>query len=589
MLIKTARRIPLTPADAIDAAPGVRLKRSLLAQRWRALSAIAASAVLMACAGTPVSEEPAATAEAMPGDPNALVLGAEVALQRGQYLEASRAYVKAAQAAQDETLAEQATRTAYEHNQWSLVLAGAERWLEINHTNEEARRFAAFAALHLYQIDRASDHLGILLDTAFINPPAGFLALLPQLSDEGSPTASTAVLQRLVLKYPDVTEAHYALARSALLSENLDLALQQAQKAHELGPYWAPAGLLLAQVQLARGENEAGLATAKSVVEQDNEDSYRLEYALMRMQAGQEEEGRKELNALASSETAGAVVERTLADIDFQMGNRDSAAQRYSNLVSSGRFVYESLFYLGAIAESRGATDEAIQIYSRVTGGDTAMAAQSRIARLKADKEGLPKALASLEEFGSTRPQYIIDTIIARATLLSNNKDRDGALELLESGLKQYPDSSELRFARVFQLEDANHVNEAVSELRKLVADRPGDPVASNALGYTLVDRTGKTREGLKLIEEALVQTPDSGAVLDSMGWALHRAKRDEEALTYLQKAKTRINDPEVDLHLGDVLLALGRKDEARELLKAAIDRYPENEDLQARVKSLPN
>jgi tetratricopeptide (TPR) repeat protein len=307
------------------------------------------------------------------------------------------------------------------------------------------------------------------------------------------------------------------------------------------------------------------------------------------MQAGQEEEGRKELNALASSETAGAVVERTLADIDFQMGNRDSAAQRYSNLVSSGRFVYESLFYLGAIAESRGATDEAIQIYSRVTSGDTAMAAQSRIARLKADKEGLPKALASLEEFGSTRPQYIIDTIIARATLLSNNKDRDGALELLESGLKQYPDSSELRFARVFQLEDANHVNEAVSELRKLVADRPGDPVASNALGYTLVDRTGKTREGLKLIEEALVQTPDSGAVLDSMGWALHRAKRDEEALTYLQKAKTRINDPEVDLHLGDVLLALGRKDEARELLKAAIDRYPENEDLQARVKSLPN
>jgi tetratricopeptide (TPR) repeat protein len=547
------------------------------------------AALIAGCSSTPKSEAPAADAEALPGDPNALVLGAEVALQRGQFLEASRAYVKAAQAGNDESLAEQATRTAYEHHQWTLVLDGAERWLAINHTNEEARRFAAFAALHLYQIDRASDHLGILLDTAFINPAAGFLALLPQLADEGSPAASTAVLQKLVLKYPDVTEAHYALARSALLSENLDLAFLHAQKARELGPYWAPAGLLLAQVQLARGDNDAGLATAKSVVEQNNEDSYRLEYALMKMQAGQEEDGRKDLSALATSETAGSVVERTLADLDFQMGNRDSAAQRYTNLVSTGRFVYESLFYLGAIAESRGATDEAIQIYSRVTGGDMAMAAQARAARLKADKDGLPKGLEHLEEFGSTRPQYTIDAMVARASLLANSGDHKGAIALLDAGLKQYPDSSELRFARVFQLEDADRVNESVSELRRLVADRPGDPVAMNALGYTLVDRTGKTKEGMKLIEDALAQTPDSGAVLDSMGWALHRAKRDEEALTYLQKAKRRINDPEVDLHLGDVLLALGRKDEARELLKAASERYPENEDLQARVKSLPN
>ena len=580
MLSETLKHLPAVRMSSIG--PCARLAR-------RRASIVAGSlvfAVLASGCAAPPKSEPS---EALPSEPNALVLGAEMALQRGEYLEASRAYVKAAQAANDESLAEQATRTAYEHHQWTLVLEGAERWLAINHTNEEARRFAAFAALHLYQLDRAAEHLGVLLDTAFINPAAGFLALLPQLADEGSPAASTAVLQKLVLKYPDVTEAHYALARSALLSENFDLALQHAQKARELGPYWAPAGLLLAQVQLARGESEAGLATAKSVIDQDSEDSYRLEYALMKMQAGQEQEGRKELMALASSETAGGVVERTLADIDFQMGNRDSAVQRYTNLVSTGRFVYESLFYLGAIAETRGATDEAIQIYSRVTGGDMAMAAQARAARLKADQGGLQKGLQHLEEFGSARPQYAIDTLVTRASLLSGSGDRKGAIALLDAALKQYPDSSELRFARVFQLEEADRVKDAIAELRKLVADRPGDPVALNALGYTLVDRTGKVKEGTQLIQEALAQTPDSGAVLDSIGWAMHRAKRNEEALAYLQKAKVRINDPEVDLHLGDVLIALGRKDEARNLLQAASERYPGNEDLQARLKSLPN
>ena len=132
-------------------------------------------------------------------------------------------------------------------------------------------------------------------------------------------------------------------------------------------------------------------------------------------------------------------------------------------------------------------------------------------------------------------------------------------------------------------------MDQSIAELRKLVTDRPGDPAATNALGYTMVDRTRQQREGLKLIEQALDATPDSGAVLDSMGWALHRAKRNEDALDYLQRAKRRINDPEVDLHLGEVLVALGRTDEARTLLKAASERYPENADLQKRLKSLPN
>ena len=528
-------------------------------------------------------------AEALPTDPNALVLGAEVALQRNQYLEASRAYVRAAQLANDESLAEQATRVAYEHHQWSLVLAGAERWLELNHTNEEARRFAAFASLHLYQIDRAAEHLGFLLDSAFINPQAGFLALLPQLGDEGTPAGVTAVLQKLVLKYPDLTEAHYALARAAMQSENLGLAFEHASKAHELGPYWSPAGLLLGQVQLTRGATEEGLATAQQIVQNDNQDSYRLEYALMLLQAGKEEEGRKALGALGGSESAAAVAERALADMDFQAGNRDAAAQRYGNLVSSGRFVYESLFYLGAIAESRSNWDDAIQIYSRVTGSDMAMAAQNRAARIKVQRQGLDAGLKHIEDFASTRPQYALDAITARAGLLAANKDSAGALALLDAALKEYPDSAELRFARVFQLESADHVDQSIAELRKLVADRPGDPAASNALGYTMVDRTRQQREGLKLIEEALSATPDSGAVLDSMGWALHRAKRNAEAIGYLEHAKRRISDPEVDLHLGEVLLALGRTDEARTVLKVASERYPENAELQKRLKSLPN
>jgi len=554
-----------------------------------AVCAVLAAVLLAGCA-TPGDKASGKTPaeESLPTDPNALVLGAEVALQRGSYLEACQAYVRAAQLAKDVDLAEQATRVSYEHHQWSLVLAAAQRWLELNQTDEEARRFAAFAALHLYRIDTAAEHVEFLLNTAFINPQAGFLAILPQLAEEGSVSATTTVLERLVVKHPDLMEAHYTLARAALQSENFALALQHAQQAHDLGPYWTPAKLLLAQVRMARGDTDAALASARQIVETDKQDSYRLEYAIMLMTAGKEEEARKELNALAGSDTVAAVVERLLADLDFQHGNRDAATKRYGSLVANGRFVYESLFNLGAIAESREAWDEALQFYSRITGGDMAMAAQMRVARIKTKREGIQAGLEHLEEFAKTRPQYTLDAINARAGLMASNGDKPGALALLDSALREYPDAADLRFARVFQLEDVGRVDEALTELRKLVADRPGDPNAANALGYTLVDHTRKQAEGLKLIEQALQAMPDSGAVLDSMGWALHRAKRNDEALTYLQQAKRRISDPEVDLHLGAVLIALGRKDEAREVLKLASERYPDNTDLQKQLQSLP-
>lgn len=551
-------------------------------------------AFLMTCltaCSTPAQrdDEPAApSGQPLPEDPNALVLGAEIALKRGQYREASTAYVRAAGTTDDEEISKQATSIAYEHHQWTLVEQAAKRWLELNETSEEARRYAAWAALHMYRIDAAAEHLSVLLETAFINPSAGFLQLLPYISDQSTPAAATAVLQRLVTKYPDMTEAHYAVAQAALQSDNFTLALEHARKARELGAYWAPAGLLLARVQMLRGDSDAALKTAAGVIEQDGQDSYRLEQALMLMQAGQEEEGRKALNALTTSEATGPFAERALADIDFQLGNRDAAAQRFSNLVSNGRFVFESLFYLGAIAEARSAWDDALQIYGRVIGGEFAMAAQTRAARIKVQhRGGLAAGLKHLEDFVATRSQYSVDAIAARATLLANSGDSAGALALLDNALKEYPDSVELRFARVFQLEDSDKVGDAVDELRSLVEERPGDPAATNALGYTLVDRTRQHREGLKLIEQALSETPDSGAVLDSMGWALHRVGRHEDALAYLERAQRRINDPEVDLHLGEVLLALDRKDQAREVWARAVERYPDNSELKQRLQKL--
>jgi tetratricopeptide (TPR) repeat protein len=77
---------------------------------------------------------------------------------------------------------------------------------------------------------------------------------------------------------------------------------------------------------------------------------------------------------------------------------------------------------------------------------------------------------------------------------------------------------------------------------------------------------------------------PDSGAVLDSMGWVLFKQGRPTEALAYLQRARSLADDTEIDLHLGDVLWDLGREEAAREAWQQGLKNSPDNVELQERL-----
>lgn len=550
-------------------------------------SILIAAALLAACTATPVERvaNPAATAQPPSVEFNLeqLTAQAESALKEGRFREAAVLFDDAAQRSDDEALAEKATRVAYEHEQFNSALVAASRWLTINSTNQDARRMAGLAALKLYRVDEATAHFAALLGSAYITPAIGFVELLPEMDEAASAPAATALLQRLIGQYPDVAEAHYALAHFALQSNHYGLAEQAAMRARELSPYWAPASFLLAQIQVNKGEVDTGLATARAAVTQDSDASARTSYATLLMAAGREE-GIQLLQELATGdEDAGAT--RALALSDFQRGNYEAAFKRFNQLLMQGRNVYESMFYIGAIAERSNAGDQAVQLYEKVVEGPFALPAQVRIAELMLRKGDLDGALNSLQEFAAANPAYNLEIVNARAELLNEAGDLGGALALLDDALSEYPDSASLRMNRAFQLVRLKKSKEAIAAMRGLAADRPEDPLVLNALGYTLVDISRNYAEGYELLQRAHAYMPDSGAVLDSVGWALFKLGRSEEALQYLQRAAGRIVDPDLDLHLGEVLWSLKRRDEARKAWQQGLQHHPDNEQLQQRLK----
>jgi tetratricopeptide (TPR) repeat protein len=109
----------------------------------------------------------------------------------------------------------------------------------------------------------------------------------------------------------------------------------------------------------------------------------------------------------------------------------------------------------------------------------------------------------------------------------------------------------------------------------------------ANALGFTLADHQQQLPRAYRLISAAMAQRPDSGAILDSLGWWYYRNGQYAEARQSLAKAAHKIQDPENAWHLGQAWLALHELSEARAAYETGLAFAPADTRLQQALKAL--
>jgi tetratricopeptide (TPR) repeat protein len=122
-----------------------------------------------------------------------------------------------------------------------------------------------------------------------------------------------------------------------------------------------------------------------------------------------------------------------------------------------------------------------------------------------------------------------------------------------------------LHYARAICHERLGEWEAAEADFRAALELNPEQPQVLNYLGYSLVEKQIKLDEALDMIQRAAAARPDSGYIIDSLGWILYRLGRYEEAVGHMERAAELMPvDPIVNDHLGDVYWAVGRKTEAR-------------------------
>jgi tetratricopeptide (TPR) repeat protein len=135
-------------------------------------------------------------------------------------------------------------------------------------------------------------------------------------------------------------------------------------------------------------------------------------------------------------------------------------------------------------------------------------------------------------------------------------------------------------YTRAICYHEQDNWDPAEADFRRALELSPDQPNVLNYLGYSLVEQRRSLDEALGMIERAVAARPDSGYIVDSLGWVYYRLGRYDEAVAPMERAvELEPNDPVINDHLGDVYWMVGRRREAEFQWHRALSFEPDEEE----------
>ncbi len=536
-------------------------------------------------AAPPVAPESVAEAEQpapeLSGELLYYLLSAEIAGQRGRLDIAVPFYLKAAQLSRDPEIVERATRIAVYARDERSALAAAEMWVELQPENLEAHQVTAALLMREGKVNQALPHLEKVLSVDKQNSHNSYMLITSLLSKEKDKQAALAAMEQLVAKRRQDPEALYAYAQLAMLVGSMNKAEAAVNEALELVPNWSEAHILRANILIRQGKDEEVLALLEEAVERYPDDvAIRLFYARRLVDEKRYEQSRDQFRTLLDYKPDAPEALYALGLLNLQTERPDDAKRNFERMIELGQRVDEAYYYLGQVAEIENDNAAAMSYYTEVRKGSNYIDAQIRIAAMLAEQGDIDAARARLQNISAPTMDVELRLFLAEGEILRSANQYEEAYEVYSLGLQQMQDNSQLLYSRALTAEKLGRIDEAIADLEHIVKNEPNNAEALNALGYTLVDMTGRVVEGKQYVEKALKIKPDDPAILDSMGWAYYRLGEHEKALRYLQQAFDKLKDPEIAAHLGEVLWVLGDEERARKIWEEALRETPKDKVL---------
>ena len=249
----------------------------------------------------------------------------------------------------------------------------------------------------------------------------------------------------------------------------------------------------------------------------------------------------------------------------------------------------EVKLFVAGVLEELDQYKLALNVYEKVGAEDPKYyTTQISKARAMRRSQRVDDGIDVLNDLAAAYP----DVPVAHATLgdfLSRQDRYDEALTAYNAAISMYEAQNNVRwqlyYARGIIHERLKIWPNADQDFRSALALNPDQASVLNYLGYSLIERGEKLDEAMEMITKAVEIEPNSGYIVDSLGWGKFRLGQYEEAVPDLERAaQLMATDPIVNDHLGDAYWAVGRKNEARFQWRRALSFNPEEVE-ETRIK----
>jgi tetratricopeptide (TPR) repeat protein len=511
----------------------------------------------------------------------------EIALQRGDLPLAANTYLDLARRTRDPRVARRAVEVANQAKEIALALDAARLWNELE-PSVHALQVLAATLVAAKRVEEAGPVIEKLFSADGVNRENAFMQLNRLLAGNPDKIANQRVVRNIAAKYPQLPQAHFAVAQAAAIAGDNDGAITAAREAQKLQPDWELAVLLEAQVLQQRSPAAAAKRLGEFVESYPSAREARLSYARVLVLEKRLPEARKQFEAVANASPKNPDVVYAVGLLAYQLKDYSAAEEYMKRVLSLGYRDPEGVRYvLGQIAEEQKLWPRAIEWYESIDTGDHVMPARMRTANAIAKQGKLDEARAFLKRVAAENPEDVVQLIVAEAQLLRDAQRHAEAFALLSDALGKQPEQPDLLYDLALTAEKLERFDLLETHLRKLIEVKPDHAHAYNALGYSFADRNTRLPEARKLIEKALELAPEDYFIMDSMGWILYREGDLKGAARELRRAYSGRPDAEIGAHLGEVLWMLGEQDEARRVWDEALKAGPENETLQKTIKRL--
>ncbi|MBK1615361.1 hypothetical protein CKO44_18025 [Rubrivivax gelatinosus] len=543
-----------------------------------------------------------------------LMIG-ELQLREGDPGAAYQVILDAARRSQDEALFRRAVEIALQARAGEEALSATRAWRAAVPTSQEALRTELQILSALNRLDQAADPLRALLLLAPASERSSLIAAVPRFLQRAADQAHGARLVEQVLtpylEAPDTrVAAQVAIGRAWLAGGDPARALDLVRQAHTADP--AAQGPVLLALELLPTRPEVEPIVVEYLARPQSEFGLRLLYARALTATQRYAEALRQMEIVTQQRPELAPPYLTLGALYLDLKQPvpgEKALRRYLELTAEqapaptppadtagddedvaavpaqGRI--QAWLMLASSAEQRGDYQAAEAWLALIDDPQRALEVQARRSTLLARQGRVDEARRLLQAVPERGPQDARSKLDAEASMLREVKRWQEAYEVTAQALQREPDDPELLYEQSMLADKLGRSDEMEQLLRRVIVLKPDNAHAYNALGYSLADRGERLPEARDLIARALELSPNDPFITDSLGWVEYRLGNRAEALRLLQRAYTSRPDAEIAAHLGEVLWAEGRQDEARRIWAEARARDAGNEVLAETLKRL--